>query len=144
MVLKIVPFVLITGIAVIVQGQSAQKKSTLSFETGVIMQNGDVKPVARQDFYLLDQDFGYLLPLLYGELDIAGTLARTTGEPVASFPGLLCSPTSENARQRRISHSEYPALCSNFQKHIVASTVGDFGGKGTLSAPAGTLGKTVK
>ena len=33
------------------------KKHTLSFETGLVLKSGDVKPVARADFYLLNRDF---------------------------------------------------------------------------------------
>jgi hypothetical protein len=38
-----------------------RKNATLSFEAGLVYQSGDVKPVARTTFYLLDDNLGKIL-----------------------------------------------------------------------------------
>src|SRR5438552_1880647 len=37
---------------------SVRKDATLSFEAGLVYKSGDVKPVARTTFYLLDNELG--------------------------------------------------------------------------------------
>jgi len=101
--------------------RSIPKSCALSFEAGVVMKSGDVKRIAREDFYLLDQSFEQILGAKNldkrpADLLVWGKIAPELGwkSPTADLP------------------------VPEWSKHVISRTISDFGGKGTLTAPPGT------
>jgi hypothetical protein len=119
---------------------------TLSFESGVVMKSGDVKPMARQDFYLLNRSLTEIeleWDLYFKARFGPGSTAKKTGAPVeegvrAVATGLmlktamLACPTTDKAL------APFCPQLDAFRKYVVASTVTDFSGKGRFTVPAGT------
>jgi hypothetical protein len=100
------------------QPRNAPHKSVLSIETGLVVQSGDVKPVARTDFYLLDDSL----------------------ETVLSNAGL--EPQSGTSQIETLAATRYVSSLHGFKAesltkadeaiapHIVAKLTTDFSGKG--------------
>ncbi|MDX6402963.1 MAG: hypothetical protein QOH70_418 [Blastocatellia bacterium] len=109
--------------------RSGLKNSTLSFEAGLVYQSGDVKPVARVTFYLLDDDLGKILKgaglktclLSSGnaDVDLISTFARSS-----RAPSLECYIDF------------YPAAITALKPHVLQSVTTDFGGKASFATVA--------
>jgi hypothetical protein len=121
--------VLVLCAAGVAYPQQPAPKYTLSFETGLVLKSGDVKPVARVDFYLLNRDPGNIAKITF-ERNVQQLIAKVTGDPVPAFPGFFCKPGDTKL--------EYQGTCDIFRKNRVATTVTDFGGKGKFTVPPGT------
>lgn len=105
------------------------KKATLSLETGIIYRNGEVVPVARTTFYLLDDD--------------VLTIAKSGG--VQPRPDTLSIYKDvDRALLSDIAHAlagQYQSLYADFganflkvlEPHIIARFTTDFSGKATVA-----------
>lgn len=113
-------------------------KGTLSVEAGLVFNSGDVKPVARVNFYLLNDN-------LEAILSKAGIEPHQTIDPKASRGALL---GGINAPQKAVSFVESYAIWSSspdlyddklqqsqeaLKSHIIATMTTDFSGKGDFS-----------
>src|SRR5439155_9310670 len=102
---------------------------TLSFETGVVLKSGDVKPIARADFQLLDRD-------LTDILDAAGYPRTLIPSAVFVF---WRDQISRDLKFERPQHiALFQAAIEAIHAHSLASTVTDFSGKGQFKMTAGT------
>lgn len=95
--------------------------STLSIEAGLVYNNGDVKPVARTTFHLLDEDLRIILKpfderpgSLSSRMD---SLKATSGD----------DSIEESYREK--ARVKYSGIKSAIQSHIIATAVTDFSGK---------------
>lgn len=87
--------------------------STLSIEAGLIYNNGDVKPVARTTFLLLDDD---LLTILKPFGETPGTL----GSKLDFLKTFSDSPKTK---------ADYDQLKAAIQSHVIATATTDFSGR---------------
>jgi hypothetical protein len=89
----------------------------LSIEAGLIFNSGDVKPVARTTFYLLDQDLGEIL------------------KPLGETPGTLRSGLDflNTLSDSPKAKAQYERLKTTVQQHIVATATTGFDGKAQFS-----------
>jgi hypothetical protein len=102
--------------------------STLSIAAGLIYESGDVKPVARNTFYLLDEDLRIIL------------------KPFDERPGSLSSVMdllkavigndSIEESYREKARVKYSGIKSAIESHIFAEITTDFSGKATLESLA--------
>lgn len=104
---------------------STKAKSTLSFDTGIVFRTGDIKPVARTKFYLLDKD---LVSILSGFSHRHPQTGIT--EVVTSLMGIYISYcSSENS-------NEWPdrnmRVWERLTPHVVQKVTTDFSGKATF------------
>src|ERR1041384_2887815 len=103
---------------------ATSQKGTLSIEAGLVYKNGDVKPVARVEFYLLDTD----LKTILSEAKIT---PREGLDSITTFALALSYP---NLHQDTIDQ----ALVS-IKSHTVSSITTDFQGKANIpSVKVGT------
>jgi hypothetical protein len=89
----------------------------LSIEAGLVFESGDVKPVARTQFYLLDEDLRVILKP-FGE---------TPGTLGSQLDFLSAFSDSENAK------ANYAKLKAAIEPHIVATATTGFDGKAKLA-----------
>jgi hypothetical protein len=109
----------------VTRAKPSQQTSTLSFETGLVLRSGDVKPVARATFYLLDKDLE--------------TILRDSGfRGDEGFPILDTFALKYVSRQletlRGASVTTFDSAMLAVKPHIVTSTTSDFGGKGQFTS----------
>jgi len=95
-------------------------QATLSIEAGLIYESGDVKPVARTTFYLLDEDLRIILKP-FGETP--GTLG--------SMMDLLRALSEGSSIDK-----EYSQIKSAIESHVIASVITDFNGKAKFESLA--------
>lgn len=107
---------------------------TLSFESGIVMKSGDVKTIAREDFYLLDSSLADIRELEWAT-DKSGVQVKDgpsiVGAGLMLKMGSMACPTKD---------ATLAPLCPGldaFRKHVIASTVSDFSGKGKLTVAPG-------
>jgi hypothetical protein len=98
--------------------------NSLSFETGVVFKSGDVKPVARATFYLLDESLEKLLMdvnfQIYGGTDV--------------MSGFALKYVSRELEILRGSKSTiFDDTMLKLKPHILTSTTTDFNGKGQFT-----------
>lgn len=105
--------------------------STLSIEAGLIYESGDVKPVARTQFYLLDEDLRVILRPFHEDVPRVGSLSIL----MEDFR-LTASDTSVKPEYREKAKTKYDAIKSAIDSHIMAITTTDFSGKATLESLA--------
>ena len=104
-----------------------EQTSTLSFETGLVMKSGDVKPVARGTFYLLDNNLENILR--------SSGFQASGGSPIlATFALKYVSRQLELLRGS--SSTVFDRAMESVKPHIVANTTTDFSGKGQFSSVA--------
>lgn len=103
-------------------GTPTPAPSSLSIDVGMIYTNGDVKPVARTTFYVLDEDMRLILQSVPGLIDVE------KGGMVGPLLQLLSDLDSEKSR------AEYDAIVSAIKSHTVAVATTDFGGKAKFSS----------
>lgn len=97
----------------------ADKSSIVSIETGVVLESGDVKPVARTQFYLLDDSLENILSDAGLErLQSSSSLVQTLA---ASYYG---------SRKRGMSDPSITKADEAIKPHIKATVTTDFNGKG--------------
>lgn len=97
-----------------------QQDSTLSFETGLVLRSGDVKPVARGTFNLLDTSLDKIL----SDSGFSGDLSAFT----------LNSIQSRIDRLRGATVTSFDREMDAIKPHVVSSTTTDFSGKGQFPA----------
>jgi hypothetical protein len=100
--------------------------STLSIEVGLIYDNGDVKPVARTTFFLLDEDLRIILKPFD---ETPGTL----GSEMDSLLSTSASSMVEKSYQEK-AKAKYSKIKSAVESHIIATVTTDFTGKGKLES----------
>jgi hypothetical protein len=111
-----------------------RKNATLSFEAGLVFKSGDVKPVARTDFFLLDEDLGKILK----DAGLQPPRTFTTDRPleeqlVDAFASSIVFSILDEYK------AFYPAATAALQPHIVQNVTTDFTGKASFQpAVAGT------
>src|SRR5438105_3314779 len=118
------------------EGQPGRVKPAnhaIAYEAGWILPNGEVRKVARQDFYLLDRDFRQIEEMTgpFNSVENVNPYIAIVIVAVAIF---------DNAYKCR-SADTTNVLCTaldGFHKHVIGSSSSDFEGKGMLSAPEGT------
>lgn len=99
-------------------------ESTLSFDTGIVFRSGDVKPVARTKFYLLDNS---LVQILYGMKDGEGQTATNPRSIYVNYVfGIELGSTMESFL------ITYNNIVTLLNPHIIQSVTTDFGGKATF------------
>lgn len=114
--------------------RSGRKNSNLSFEVGLVFKSGDVKPVARATFYLLDDDLAKILK----EAGLQAPRRFSSGgnpeeDLVDAFASSVRFSSLEDYKEF------YPAAMTALKPHIIQSVITDFGGKGSFEpVPAGT------
>lgn len=120
-------------------------KGNLSIEAGVIVKSGDVKTVARTQFYLLDKD----LETILREAGIKNFVSGNSGgEQVSGIIGQDAGLLGSRLPRQELSYSRSYAMWSRFpnlygedltkaqealKPHIVATITTDFSGKGSAS-----------
>lgn len=112
-------------------------KGNLAVVAGLVFKLGDVKPVARTDFYLLDQDLEKIMT-------DAGFEPRKTN-PIGSVGGLTGEKSGGNVGKSNIESfavwNGYQSLYSEplqkaqeaIKSHIVGTMTTDFNGKGEFT-----------
>lgn len=113
--------------------KGGRPNSNLSFETGLVFKSGDVKPIARTTFYLIDDDLARILRA-------AGLHAPQEYGGGDSDEDLI------NAYARSIKYSIlpaykdfYPTAKTALQSHVIQQATTDFSGKAEFPAvPSGT------
>jgi hypothetical protein len=99
--------------------------AALSFDTGLVFRSGDVKPLARSTFYLLDDD-------LENVLRNAGFLPET-GLSLLNSLGM-----AYYGRELEKYRASYEKAMEAMKPHIVTTVTTDFNGKGHFAAvPSG-------
>ncbi len=105
-----------------------QKLSTLSLEAGLVFKSGDIRPVARTTFHLLDESLSKILR-------DAGVQPRTGGDN--SDHGIIFSYglAAKYGPEANVPSGVQEAI----NKHVVQSITSDFGGKAKFNpVPQGT------
>ncbi len=120
-----------------VKGKASLKagaKGTLSFETGLVFKSGDVKPVARTTFYLLDNALSKIL----GDAGLQTPKGyESGGDPNKDLVDSFASSIAFNLVPAYKDF--YPAAMTALKPHIIQTVTTDFSGKATFEpAAAGT------
>jgi hypothetical protein len=105
--------------------------SVLSIETGLVFKSGDVKPLARTEFHILDESLANILrnaglkpPKSYGE----------TGEADRDYVSAFAFASKYNSNP---TYQEfYPRAIEALKPHIVQSVTTDFSGKAKFAPVA--------
>lgn len=112
-------------------------KGNLTVEAGLVFRLGDVKPVARANFYLLDQDLEKILA-------DAGFQPKSNNS-IGSVGGLAGEKSGGNVGRNNVESfavwNGYPSLYGEqlqkaqevIKSHIVSTITTDFSGKGEFS-----------
>ncbi len=103
---------------------------SLSVEAGLIYESGDVKPVARTTFILLDEDLRIILKP-FGETP--GTLGSMMDLLRHISEG---SSTTIDKEHQEKARAEYSQIKSAVESHIVATATTDFSGKAKFESLA--------
>jgi hypothetical protein len=104
-----------------------RQNADLSFDTGLVFKSGDVKPVARATFYLLDDD-------LENILRSSGFQAEGGSSLLATLALKYVGRELEALRGSNVT--TFDKAMEAVKPHIVATTTTDFGGKGQFSPVA--------
>lgn len=91
------------------------QKGSLSIEVGLVFTSGDVKPVARAEFYLLNADTENILKKNYGNSTDLGIIATDINYPIFETRGVQKTLTA-------------------IKPHIVSFAITDFQGKAKFSS----------
>jgi hypothetical protein len=102
-----------------------QQESTLVFDTGLVMRSGDVKPIARGAFHLLDTDLQSILTSAGFQPDSGSSLLST-------FALKYVARQLEALRGATVT--TYDRTMMSIKPHIVVSAMTDFQGRGQFPA----------
>lgn len=100
------------------QPRSAPQKSVLSIETGLVVQSGDVKPVARTEFFLLDDSLETIL-------SNAGFNAQSGTTQIETLAATRYVGSKHGFKPESLTKAD-----EAIAPHIVAKLTTDFSGKG--------------
>ena len=105
-------------------------ESHISIEAGLVYQSGDVKPVARTTFYLLDMDFGQALfeAGLKSPADARPTTTRTDQEQLVNSFGMISLGLADLSANYSFLKAGEKCLAS----HLVKDVTTDFAGKASF------------
>jgi hypothetical protein len=108
---------------------TSRRTATLSLEAGLVFKSGDIRPVARTEFHLLDESLAKILR-------DAGVQPRA-GDTDASDRGIIFS---YGLARKYGAESNFPAgVQEAVNKHLVQTTTSGFDGKGKFNpVPPGT------
>jgi len=95
--------------------------ATLSIEVGLIYTNGDVKPVARTKFYLLDEDLAVILKPFD---ETPGTVGS-----MLDLDHTIFTSESTDEEHRAKAKAQYDQIIAAIAAHTVATVTTDFSGK---------------
>jgi hypothetical protein len=116
-----------------IQG-STNPNVTLKLETGIIFNNGDVVPVARTDFYLLDQD---LETILRGASP-PFTVEKNIPTLVSSYWVWSMKVAILGSGPRSRDKANLDRASALIRPHVVATCTTGFKGDAECSAPRGS------
>jgi hypothetical protein len=117
----------------LLQSRQSGAKFTLTVDAGLVMNSGDVRRIARQDFFILSRNLAEVgdVSKIAFEYDVQSLINKVVNGPTLVFPALLCSKDNE-------SSTEYKPLCDRFTNSKVATIVTDFNGSAKASLSSGT------
>ena len=114
---------------------SARRNSNLSIEAGLVFRSGDIKPVARTTFYLLDAHPGNILKEAGVKPSDTGSGMDLEDPDKLAFSLGLAMRYAELPSERPFVSAAMEAL----KPHIIQTVTTDFGGKAQFSSvPAGS------
>lgn len=116
---------------VVVPAKATKENSTLKFETGIVLKSGDVKPVSRNTFYLLDKSFASIV-IDEGHASLLTTENQPTKESVYGI-FLLVFGSSISAGGYGRYQNIVDSVMSAIKPHVIKAVTTDFGGKATLN-----------
>lgn len=138
-------FSLCVGIALLWVGtvEQGKKKATpkpaptpvearITLEAGIVYASGDVKPVARETFYLLDADLGRVLADAGLKPPADARPANTSTEQEQLINSFAMAILDRTTSMERLQF--YNASQKALPSHIVAKTETDFSGKASFNA----------
>jgi hypothetical protein len=114
-----------------VPNAAVKDKNTLKLETGIVMRSGDVKPISRTTFYLLNKSFTSIimdagLSEYYGKDKTTESLCR------------LFSAYYKDFGERKRANDAVSFTMSAVKPHVIQTVTSDFGGKATfINLPLG-------
>lgn len=114
---------------------AAKQNGTLALEAGLVYRSGDVKPVARTEFHLLDKELAQLLQDAGVRPPEKSIIAGTGAGGNLAFSFALA------ARYNSLPDNQpfYLAAMEAIKPHIVKTVTTDFSGKATIDVvPAGS------
>lgn len=115
--------------------EPAKENGVLSLEAGLVYRSGDVKPVARTEFHLLDQDLVKILEDAGVKPKEGSLLARTAAQGNMNFAFALAAKYNSLPDNQPF----YLAAMEAIKPHILKTVTTDFSGKANFEAvPAGT------
>ncbi len=106
--------------------------SVLSFETGLVFKSGDVKPVARATFHLLDDSLGNILRVagLSAPRNYGGGTGNTDEDLVNAYASSIKYSILDGYKEFG------PAAATAVRPHIIQTVTTGFDGKATFEAVA--------
>jgi hypothetical protein len=111
---------------------STKTESTLSFDTGIVFRSGDIKPVARTDFYLLDKSLIQIL--------LDGRFKNSSGEVIQKKEQIYYYFARSYSGYNIFDFytDMFNQATALIKPHLVQSVKTDFAGKATFkSIPTG-------
>lgn len=115
-----------------VKAPSGRKNSVLAVEAGLVYKSGDVKPVARTEFYLLDDHLGKILQQAGLEPErMSSNDGRDPAESLVFSYGLATVYSSLPDQQAFFLKAQ-----EAIKPHIIETVTTDFGGKAQFSSVA--------
>lgn len=109
---------------------SDQTTCTLSIEAGVIFKSGDVKPVARTEFYLSNKSFASVLRELEKSRGTEKKEDETDSSVLLGFALSVDLIHDGGLTDKGIAG--FNEDVATLKKHVLASTISDFSGKATF------------
>lgn len=103
---------------------SATEKSTLTFQTGIVFNSGEIKPVARTTFYLLDNSFATIV--------MNAGYSYPSSEKVPDKNGVYLSILLGYGDNTRTSSDTLNFALSAIKPHVIQTVTTDFDGKATF------------
>jgi len=101
----------------------------LSLEAGLVFRSGDIKPVARTTFYLLDDNLAKILR--EAGLQPPGRIGSSSGDPDTNMVFGFASATKYSSLPDY--QAFLPAAMAALKPHILQSVTTDFSGKASFA-----------
>jgi hypothetical protein len=107
-------------------------EARIAIETGIVYASGDVKPVAREKFYLLDADIGQVLFDAGLKPPVDARPAYTRNEQQQLVNSFAMAVLDSTTSMERLEF--YQASKKLFPAHIIKSVETDFSGKASFES----------
>lgn len=122
---------------VVLPKPSVIEKSSLKFETGLVLRSGDVKPISRKTFFLLDKSFASIM-IDEDHTELIANKKLTSDEDVYALFLMTFGESVESGGYGRAQNA-FNSVMSAIKPHVIQTVTTDFSGKATLDKlPAGT------